>query len=130
MKKIFIILVGMFMLTACGVTNKSAEKDKESNLYFTVINKTGKIINEIIVTSGEGTEIEKIEDPSEKSTSIKIPKEHADDQEFTVIIVDRYGTTYKVERKIKKKTGRIEIPISQDDKDESGNILDDIFNKD
>ena len=79
--------------------------------------KTDQIINEVHITVGDGSEIEKMKqtNPDENSFSIEIPKQYSEYDTFTVTLVDRYDLKY-----IKKVTdvadkGRTEVVITEDD---------------
>ena len=115
-----VIVVGMILFVNANKTtrtlNDDAEKDEEGR-YLTIVNKTDQIINEVHITVGDGSEIEKMKqtNPDENSFSIEIPKQYSEYDTFTVTLVDRYDLKY-----IKKVTdvadkGRTEVVITEDD---------------
>lgn len=97
------------------VTNDFAEKDIDGR-YLTIINDTDQVINEIVVTVGNGTEIEEMKqsNPDEKSFSIKIPEEYSEYNTFMVTLIDRYNMKYEKEVKEVKEKGRTEVIINKD----------------
>ena len=122
---IIIILVAVICLVTCKnksnkTSNTSAENDKK-NRYVTIINDTGTTINKAGIIVGEGTEIEETEviNPDDKSFSIKIPKEYIDEDTFTIYLQDNYDVIYKKKIYGLPKTGRTEVYISKEDKDDS-----------
>lgn len=115
-----VIVVGMILFVNANKTtrtlNDDAEKDEEGR-YLTIVNKTDQIINEVHITVGDGSEIEKMKqtNPDENSFSIEIPKQYSEYDTFTVTLVDRYDLKY-----IKKVTNvadkeRTEVVITEDD---------------
>lgn len=97
------------------VTNDFAEKDIDGR-YLTIINDTDQVINEIVVTVGNGTEIEEMKqsNPDERSFSIKIPEEYSEYNTFMVTLIDRYNMKYEKEVKEVKEKGRTEVIINKD----------------
>lgn len=133
MRKIFGIIVGVIMtiLAIAGVirfviiprlpgkndekvTIEKAEKSKEDR-YLTIINGTDQVINEVHVTVGEGTEIEKKDNPNENTILVKIADAYDQYDTFTVTLIDRYGLKYEKSVSDVKKTGRTEVKITEDD---------------
>ncbi len=96
------------------VTIEKAEKSKDDR-YLTIINATDQVINEIYVTIGEGTEIEKRKNPNENTVLIKISDVYDEYDTFTVALIDRYGFKYEKSVSDVKKTGRTEVKITEDD---------------
>ena len=94
------------------VTIEKAEKSKDDR-YLTIINATDQVINEIYVTIGEGTEIEKRKNPNENTVLIKISDAYDEYDTFTVALIDRYGFKYEKSVSDVKKTGRTEVKITE-----------------
>ena len=120
------IIVGVGLLLKFGildlpgkkdekVTIEKAEKSKDDR-YLTIINATDQVINEIYVTIGEGTEIEKRKNPNENTVLIKISDAYDEYDTFTVALIDRYGFKYEKSVSDVKKNGRTEIKITEDDR--------------
>ena len=127
---LIIILVAGFSIyyffKGDNLSNDKAENDKKGR-YITIVNKTNQIINEVHVTVGDGTEINKMTkeniDEKTKSFSIEIPKTYSKYDTFTVILVDRYDTEYQKTIKDVPPKGRTEIVINKDDVVEETNSL-------
>lgn len=110
----FVILPCVFDKKDEKVTIEKAEKSKDDR-YLTIINATDQVINEIYVTIGEGTEIEKRKNPNENTVLIKISDAYDEYDTFTVALIDRYGFKYEKSVSDVKKTGRTEVKITEDD---------------
>lgn len=97
-------------------TNEDAEK-KEKSRYLTIINDLDEIINEVHITTGEGTEIESMyqKNPDEVSFSIEIPKDFDEYDTFTITVIDRYDLKYEKVVSDVKENGRTEVKITEDD---------------
>ena len=145
MKNIILIVVPIVIVISVIVafnikkdsrkTNDAAEKDTDGR-YLTIINDTEQIINDVYVTVGNGTEIEKMrqKNPDEKSFSIEIPKDYSEYNTFTVTLIDRYDMKYeKVVNDVKAK-GRTEVKINKEnyvkEKGDFLNGVDKFFNGD
>ena len=128
MKKIIaiIIIISIGLIFAMGIfnhftnkdgssriTNEEAEKDNQDR-YITIINETDQIINEVHIKA-DNTEIESCyqKNPDEQSFSIKIPKEFNEYDNFSIILIDRYGIKYQKTISNVPITGRIEVVINR-----------------
>ena len=129
MKKTLIIAVSILLVVAIvGIiiavnvnndtrkSNDSAEKDTEGR-YLTIINKTNKIINEVHISVGDGSEIEDMKqiNPDETSFSIEIPKQYSEYTTFTVTLIDRNDLKYVKEVADVANKGRTEVVLLEDD---------------
>lgn len=94
-----VIIVGVIISVNANkdtrTLNDYAEKD-EKGRYLTIVNETDQIINEVHVTVGDGSEIEKMKqtNPDESSFSIEIPKQYSEYDTFTVTLIDRHDLKY------------------------------------
>ncbi len=112
-----VIIVGVIISNKDTRTlNDYAEKD-EKGRYLTIVNETDQIINEVHVTVGDGSEIEKMKqtNPDESSFSIEIPKQYSEYDTFTVTLIDRHDLKYIKEITNVADKGRTEVVISEDD---------------
>ena len=100
-----------------NIANDTAEKKQEKR-YLTIINKTGQIINEVHITVGEGSEINKAyqKNPDDESFSIEIPEEYKKYETFNVTLVDRYGSKYEKKVSKAKQNGRTEVKLTEENK--------------
>lgn len=110
-----VLIIKIKQVNDSRVTNDFAEKDIDGR-YLTIINDTDQVINEIVVTVGNGTEIEEMKqsNPDERSFSIKIPEEYSEYNTFMVTLIDRYNMKYEKEVKEVKEKGRTEVIINKD----------------
>lgn len=115
-----VIIVGVIISVNANKDTKTlndyAEKD-EKGRYLTIVNETDQIINEVHVTVGDGSEIEKMKqtNPDESSFSIEIPKQYSEYDTFTVTLIDRHDLKYIKEITNVAGKGRTEVVISEDD---------------
>lgn len=115
-----VIIVGVIISVNANkdtrTLNDYAEKD-EKGRYLTIVNETDQIINEVHVTVGDGSEIEKMKqtNPDESSFSIEIPKQYSEYDTFTVTLIDRHDLKYIKEITNVADKGRTEVVISEDD---------------
>ena len=115
-----VIIVGVIISVNANkdtrTLNDYAEKD-EKGRYLTIVNETDQIINEVHVTMGDGSEIEKMKqtNPDESSFSIEIPKQYSEYDTFTVTLIDRHDLKYIKEITNVADKGRTEVVISEDD---------------
>ena len=109
------------------VSNDEAEKNEEKR-YLTIVNKTGKIINEVHVYVGDGTEIKEAyqENPDEKSFSVEIPEQYIEYKKFTVELVTNHDLLYRKVKKKVKATGRTEVSVKEENRIEQDG---DFFNE-
>ena len=117
-----------FFSSNLKVSNQTAEAKKEEKKFITVINNTGEVINKIVITIDEGTEVASIENPDEKSISIEIPKEFAKYKNYTITLTDRNKYVYEVNKTIEGTTGRTEVIITSDHVVKEGNWWDKLLN--
>ncbi len=137
-KKIFVIFTAIIVALSVAellfnmfdkdsrITNDVAEKNEQKR-YLTIINNTEQIINKVVVSVGEGTEIESMEqtNPDEKTFSIEIPNEYSEHDKFIVTLTDRHNLKYTKEVFAVKEKGRTEVAITQDDEvEQEGSFID------
>lgn len=125
MKKLTKLLLTIFFLllitTCCScsskVSSKKAAKNNDERI-LSIIDETGQVINEIHVYYGKGTEIEEALQINPDSQNIRIPISHDYDEkdEFTVVLIDRYGVKYRKSCKGVPNDETTEIIITEKDK--------------
>lgn len=96
-----------------GVSVSEAEKDKEHR-YLTIVNNTGKVINEITILLEDETPILTIENPDEDSKTIQIDDAYSNHKDLVVKMIDNFDRVYKKTSETSLK-GRSTITISQED---------------
>lgn len=129
--KLILLIITSILLVSCGskTSHNNAEKNENKDRFITVINKTGEVINEITISIDKGTTIVTDKNLSEDSISFKIPKEYKEHKNFTITLVDRYGSVFETKTKIKKATGRYEVAINSEHKIQEGDIYSKFLNK-
>ncbi len=95
------------------VSTEAAEEEKEEHRYLTIIDKTNLAINEVIVETKEGVQIEKLGPLTTSDISIEIGTVWDDYSDFHITFVDVYGLHYEIDCTI-PKTGNKIVSISQE----------------
>ena len=87
----------------------------DTNRYIVIINDTGKVLNEVHLYLGDGTEIKSMINPDETSFTIKIDNSYSDITEFKVKFVDNYDRWYEKTETNVPSYGRTTINVKNDD---------------
>ncbi|MFI3888263.1 hypothetical protein [Streptococcus parauberis] len=136
---VIVIVMGTWYLIPKFITNSdtgissnlSAERNKKQEKFITLVNETGEVWNEVSITDNKETDILKKQNIKykNKSFTIKIPKEFADDEYYIIKIKDRYNFEYTKRVTYKGDSGRKSVKITKKDISKEGNIFDKISKK-
>lgn len=102
MKKILPILLIIILTIICctgfcfnkELTNEEALKSEKERVLL-ITNNTGEIINEVIITTGEGILVDRKDNPDDKDIKFIIDDAYMNYKDFRISFVDNYGFKYE-----------------------------------